>query len=554
MNRREFNNLLVVCLLIVVIQVSGNGGEALKDARMRSLADAHGLHLEEVIKCGLPVIAFTLDVRGESVMERISFRPTTQVSVLRGSLRIHFDTSGIHSPAMLDATHQRIPGSYREFIDSVAEAANLVINLITTDLGYPAPPADFGGGGGDEFDIYIQELGNLYGLTNPELSLSSRRFTTFIEIDNDFIFVSPDSNKGIPAARVTLAHELHHAIQLGNYGFWGFEQIPFYEMTSVWIEDVVYPDVNDYFGYLTSSGGVFRRPETPFTSTFPASSMYSKGIWCHYLAKAFSPGIIRRMWEHIRQMIPVVAINQALQEPGNASSFRLAFADWIQWNYFTGSRDVPGRYYPEGDRYPLVVERPIGYTPPVRIFADSLGPLATRYHQVIVNTDTLVLALANIDFAEASAGNEDKFPYTLTLQSTRIDETYRETGTGVFVKLNVEDPSNWFLRFIVNGGIPVDLSSPLSPFPSPFRADGRSSLYLPVRASARVEGTLHIFSAGMNRIFSSRSTSNVILSGMNVFSWNGRTDSGQIAGSGVYIYVLELPGEVVKGKIVVMRE
>jgi uncharacterized protein YjaZ len=37
-------------------------------------------------------------------------------------------------------------------------------------------------------------------------------------IHKDFSFVTPDSNRGLRAMKVTVAHEYHHAIQLGNYG------------------------------------------------------------------------------------------------------------------------------------------------------------------------------------------------------------------------------------------------------------------------------------------------------------------------------------------------
>jgi len=72
------------------------------------------------------------------------------------------------------------------------------------------------------------------------------RWTSDIDIDNDFIG-SKYNAKGIQALRVTAAHEFHHAIQYG-YGWWG-ERYP-YELTSTWMEDVVYTDVNDYYQYL----------------------------------------------------------------------------------------------------------------------------------------------------------------------------------------------------------------------------------------------------------------------------------------------------------------
>ena len=57
----------------------------------------------------------------------------------------------------------------------------------------------------------------------------------------------------LDALRVTAAHEFNHAIQL-SYGVHWDDQNPidlyFIEMTSTWVEDVVYNDINRYLEYL----------------------------------------------------------------------------------------------------------------------------------------------------------------------------------------------------------------------------------------------------------------------------------------------------------------
>jgi len=54
----------------------------------------------------------------------------------------------------------------------------------------------------------------MYGQTTSENNVGLSRWTSYIEIDNDFIGFY---TIGINAARVTAAHEFHHAIQMGNY-------------------------------------------------------------------------------------------------------------------------------------------------------------------------------------------------------------------------------------------------------------------------------------------------------------------------------------------------
>ena len=197
---------------------------------------------------------------------------------------------------MLDANFQPIPGSFRQYVDSVAAVLTYTDSVETQVLGYPFPPTDNMNGGGPEYDVYILELGgSIYGQTVPDedSTVEGGRSSTFIELDNDYSFVTPDSNKGIPGLEVTVAHEFHHAIQIGNYGFWSDETY-FYEITSVWMEDVVYTGVNDYYQYLRSSQSQFRHPEVPFTSN--GNIEYSRGIWGQFIAKRFGTNAMRWAW------------------------------------------------------------------------------------------------------------------------------------------------------------------------------------------------------------------------------------------------------------------
>ena len=49
---------------------------------------------------------------------------------------------------------------------------------------------------------------------------------------------------------MTIAHEFHHAIQFGYYQ--GSDSIWWQESTSTWMEEVAYPEVDDYLQYLPS--------------------------------------------------------------------------------------------------------------------------------------------------------------------------------------------------------------------------------------------------------------------------------------------------------------
>lgn len=509
-------------------------------------------------KCGLPALmhAQHTDAPAEvtaaaSVMLQ---RPVTQTSVVVGQFRVHFDTSGPHEPAILNSQHIRIPGTAGRFADSVGAIANYALRFETDTLGYLPPPADNGSGGGPEYDIYIQEsAGAFYGFTTPESPILPKpdggTYTTFIVIDNDFTFVFPDSNKGLPALRVTLAHELHHAIQIGNYGFWQ-QDVYFYEMTSVWMEDVVFTEVNDYYQYLRSGQGHFQNPHVRFTaSTF---IMYSRGIWGNFVAKQYGRETMLQTWNAITLYRPLQAIDVALQQKG--SGLRMAFGEWSLWNFYTGSRADTSRYYPEGTFYPHVREMAVGFSPPSRALVDSIPALSTRYHDVVGGQTALKLLTANINMPAALGGSGVYHPFTYLFNSNRIDQDYLPTASGIYVKFDVADRSHW-ISVLDTSSIQVTPPSPKTvAFPNPFIPDGTTTLKIPVGNFGSTQGTLSIYASSMDLVVS-YSTLSVYTTalGQQVFSWDGRNDSRELAASGVYLYVLQLPDQTITGKFVLIR-
>lgn len=183
-------------------------------------------------KCGL----------GEASNQRFAgselhaVRPEMHTSILVGLVRIHYDTAGINEPALLDEFNERKPGTAHLYADSAASIANRILAIGTQVLGYLPPPLDSADGGGPEYDIYLKDLSlAYYGYTMPDRVLEgtseSGRYTSFVVVDKDFSFISPDKNKGLPALRITLAHELFHAIQLGSYRYW-FREMYYYELTA----------------------------------------------------------------------------------------------------------------------------------------------------------------------------------------------------------------------------------------------------------------------------------------------------------------------------------
>ncbi len=510
----------------------------------------------EPVKCGLPVITAALhnraalDAARSAALANIMVRPETQTSVLAGKFKIHFDTTGIDAPTMLDAFHQPIHGTARQFADSVASILSFVYSFETGTLGYDPPPQDGTIGGGPEYDVYIADLGNLYGVTNTDSAIGDGgTSTTFITIDNDFIFVNPPANKGLPAARVTLAHEFHHAIQIGSYGYWTTDPF-FYEITSTWLEGVLFPEVKDYYNYLQSPNGQFKHPEVSFT-TSNGLIEYSRAIWGHFIAKRFGRDAMRKTWEQIRASRPITAIDAMLQQ--YSSGLASAFSEWALWNHFTGSRSDSTKYYPEGAAYPPMFEWAIEYLPPSRTIVGPapLEYISSAYHQIISQNGTLTVIVSNTNFAPTLSGATGSNPYVILLSSSRPDNSYVLTDTGIYCKLQVADPAYWQTWPPNLAGGPVLLAE-TTPFPNPFRPDGSALMSIPVTTSGVSAGTLNIYTSNMDLVCSISEISRS-WNGRQVFEWDGRNNDKSIVSSGVYLFVLSLVDRTITGKLAVIR-
>jgi len=499
--------------------------------------------------CGLPALSFAIKNRDRlspevrSALETILDRPATQKSILSGRFRVHYDTTGTDAPAMLDSLYQKIPGTADQYADSVAAIANYCETFETQTLGYLPSPADGDAGGGPEYDIYVASIGPpLYGFTTPDSALVSKpdgeTYTSFVTVDNSFQWVNPPVNRGMPALRVTLAHELHHSIQIGAYGYWTSD-IFFYELTSAWMEDVVFPAVKDYLQYTSSVEGQFANPQVPFNSN--DFIMYSRAIWGHFIAKRFGLDAMLQTWRDISLVPPLQAIDMALSAPPYNSSFKSAFAEWTVWNYFTGARSDSLHYYPEGALYPEIVSIPIYFAPPSQSLGGSLFALSSAYYDVSDGTETLPFLISNINLDSGIVRYPLTFPYSYSLVENQ--------NSPLSSNLTVSDPSNWYSMFLVGGNTILD------PFPDPFRPDGSRVVNLPVNGMSPVTGTLSIFSSDMKLVYSGTlSTRPSTLFRGQVFQWNGIKSDNFIASSGIYIYFIQTQSQSIKGKFALLRK
>jgi hypothetical protein len=290
-----------------------------------------------------------------NAFEGILTRPLKQKYFVSTSqkFRIQYDTSGTH--AVYQPTVDTNPADgVPDYVNRVAEAFDYIHRLEVDTMGYTPPPPDgTSGGGTNQYDVYLHVNSGAYGVTYSDGTVSNygtpprTAYKSYIHIDPTY-YGFGYTDVTLPM-KVTAAHEYFHAIQFAYNiyaGNW------FMEVSSTWIEDIIYDDINDYRYYLST---FFNSPKTSLTK-FDGAHEYASCIYGHYISENFGNNRMKRMWDYTVNAgsnIALNAIQSALAEIGTNRSD--VFTGFTVWNYLTGSR-ANGTHptYSEGSFFPQI--------------------------------------------------------------------------------------------------------------------------------------------------------------------------------------------------------
>ncbi|MCK4857756.1 MAG: hypothetical protein KAT58_07305 [candidate division Zixibacteria bacterium] len=268
----------------------------------------------------------------------------TQYQSPAGQFWLHYDTSGTHAVPAADTNVNQVP----DYIERAAQLADSVYNYQVNVLGYLPPPSDGTlGGGQDQYDIYFQ-LMPYYGYTSPELAGPAPwdDYSSHIVVSCNFEGFPPNDDpegQQIGALKVAIAHEFFHAVQ---FAYNVHADSYFMEMSSVWMEEMAFPEVNDNYQYLHH---FFDDPQEGLQHD--GQHRYASFIWPKYLEENFGIDIMRAMWCECRYEIAFSSMAYVLDSIGTA--FPVEYLRFLDWNYFTGSRGHLG-YYQDAVDYPDV--------------------------------------------------------------------------------------------------------------------------------------------------------------------------------------------------------
>jgi hypothetical protein len=500
-------------------------------------------------KCGFGLI-------NQVVINIDQFSPTQQALIKTLSQRPERDTSFI-TPSGYFRVHYNLSGTEAPKYDlnELAIALDSSYNFEVNYLGYLPPPSDKGEGGDDKYDVYIVNRGSHgsgdYGYTQFEEEVSPGKYTSFMVIDNDYLGYY---SEGIDGARVTVAHEFHHAIQAGSY-IWREQDRYFYELSSTAMEEFVFDHVNDYYAYMDD---YFRNT----IRTFSANNGYNLAIWNIFLKEQFGFDILRRQWEMMPQMRALDAINKSIEEQN--SSINLVFNKFGIWTYFTNYRTRSGKYFSEADKYPLV--RPLlnpipNFTPPSMLIKSESKAVANNFINIVNKSealpDTIVAIVTNSDYVNGISNSSKSFQYDYKLFNYDTAGSVKLTNTYHSI-FSTESPAFWITTEIINNYLINEGYSSMPKgdfaFPSPFNYGKHSFIYIPANPGLFPIADLNIYSSSMELVYSASTNIFKQPNGQTMVKWNGKNNNNNKLASGVYLYITKSDNNTTTGKLVIFNE
>ncbi len=280
-----------------------------------------------------------------------------------GFFKLHYDTSGADQVPLADDDFSGVP----DFVEKCAAYCDTTLDRHLL-LGFILPPSDGGLGGDEKYDVYFDSTG-YYGYTVPEGPGPQpwNDYYSYLVLHHNFLIFPPNNDPEgdqYGAAKATVAHEFHHAVQFAydlDEGSW------FMELDAVGMEDIVFDHTDDNYNYLSS---FFNSPQKSLMEN--SSHKYSCFIWGLYLAQKFDTSLLVAAWEGARYDDIFDVLSDTLQGRYGWTQDS-AFADFTTWNFCTDARD-DGLHHEEASYYPLVSVGRTHSTYPVNLLTSPCNP------------------------------------------------------------------------------------------------------------------------------------------------------------------------------------
>ena len=251
-----------------------------------------------------------------------------------GWFQLSYSTFGPNAVPVADNDGSGTP----DFVEWCADYMDFSWQTEIVDMGFIAPYIP----DGSYYYVSFEDMG-YYGYTSI---MNAGLGQTRIVLHNDFFGFpandDPDGNqKG--AAKVTCAHEFKHASQ---YKGSRWTEGGWVEVDAVWAEEAVYPATNDYHIYIAYTGSPLYSPS--YSLDYGGSGSYEDCLWQQIMSETYGNQIIVDFWDWRQTNTGTSMLNSYrywLQQYG--TDLEDMWAEFIQWNNFTGIYSLPGYSYPD---------------------------------------------------------------------------------------------------------------------------------------------------------------------------------------------------------------
>jgi hypothetical protein len=287
---------------------------------------------QPIDKCGTVAI---LEGRFKSLRDFGDRRAQTQALLVSpsGKFRLNYDTAGPNAVPLEDLNGNGIP----DYVERAAQYADESWQLQVSEQGFRDPV------GSVPYDIFFEEMG-FYGYTE---AVGDGR--TFIVLHRNFSRFPPNTDPEgsvLGALKVTIAHEFKHAVQYATNQWLGDAgRVAWVEMDATMMEEIQYPQVNDYWNYLQSNS-IFTDPN----GSTPGS--YHHATWMLQFAESLGIGYWRDVWETVGQnrtnMFAAIQANLVPREVPYVAAFTLNH----MWHFASGTFARDGFGFEDRYQYP----------------------------------------------------------------------------------------------------------------------------------------------------------------------------------------------------------
>ena len=342
---------------------------------------------------------------GESTLSDQSYTVAEEPPHCTAHFCVHWVDTTDDAPPLDDGDGDQVP----DYVEAAAGVFENVYAVENVQLGWRGATSDGARGcpGADpscmnRTDVYLADIGagqGVYGYAGVDPGQKTLSQAAYLVMDDDYSAAEFPRYEGnpLPPLEVTAAHEYNHVLQ---FGYDVAQDTWMLESTAVWMEDKVYPQVDDYLQYVGAWTQMSSVPLTYFNgldSTDPANlKAYGDVVWNQWLERRYGDRIVRRAWEHSLLSEPESfapgAYDGALRE--HRSNFFEAFTrfavDTAEWRLQSSA-------FPEGRLFPDMVRvRDARTGVAIQLAADRGGAGGELAHTTFGLMDVLPTSLPRI--------------------------------------------------------------------------------------------------------------------------------------------------------------